>query len=220
MLERKSLQFHFEEQLLHSQIEIQEQTMKNISQEIHDNIGQTLSLAKLNLSTIDVQNLESAVDKIANSKEMVSKAILDLRDLSRSLNTDAFLSAGLVKGIATELAMVEKSGIFHTQLDVNGNQQRMDAKKELIVFRVVQEAINNIIKHSAASMIGVAVAFNDHRLEMKIKDNGKGFTHSEVTEGSGLRNMKNRIQLIGGELAIASDSNGTVIHVTVPNQLP
>lgn len=210
------MQYTFQQELLRTQLEIQEQTLKNISQEIHDNIGQTLSLAKLNLNTIDPQKENSVQKKIYNSKELVSKAIHDLRNLSKSLNTDSFLSGGLVKGIETELSMMEKAGIFHTQFNITGTSVHIDAKKELILFRIVQEAINNIIKHSNADEVKVKAIFENNFLKIIIRDNGKGFETAEGSEGSGLRNMHSRAGLIGGKFDVETNSNGTQISVTVP----
>src|SRR6187397_483253 len=93
--ERKLMKERFQKELFQTQLEIQEQTLKNISQEIHDNIGQALSLAKLNLNTMPPTNDEALQQKILNSKELVSKAITDLRDLSRSLDTDYVQEMGL-----------------------------------------------------------------------------------------------------------------------------
>jgi signal transduction histidine kinase len=97
---------YFQQTLLQSQLEIQEQTLKNISQEIHDNIGQALTLVKLNLNTMDFDLNEQSNQKIITSKELISKAINDLRDLSRSLNTDIIADLGLQNAIEQELILV------------------------------------------------------------------------------------------------------------------
>lgn len=214
-IEKLAMQNNFQQELLRTQLEIQEQTLKNISQEIHDNIGQTLSLAKLNLNTMDVEKA-TTVDKIHTTKELVGKAIHDLRDLSRSLNTDSILSAGLVKAIEIELGIIEKAGVFEIRFSVSGKPIRIDPKKELILFRIIQEAINNIIKHSNASLIKVDLDFRESGLEIIIADNGRGFAFSEQSDGSGLRNMNSRAQLIGGSLEVNSSTNGTTIILNVP----
>lgn len=215
-IEKKSITMFFQQEILRAQLEIQEQTLKNISQEIHDNIGQTLSLAKLNLNTIDLQK-QNALDKILSSKELVSQAIQDLRNLSRSLNTDAVLSLGLIKAVETELAIINHVGSFKTAFQTKGQTIRLDSKKELILFRIVQEAINNIIKHSAANSILVNLDFTNDHLKIEVSDNGKGFEASAGSaEGQGLRNMKSRAELIGGDFDLTSNSNGTTITVTLP----
>jgi signal transduction histidine kinase len=160
---------------------------------------------------------ENAGDKIVNSKELVSKAIHDLRNLSKSLNTDSILASGLIKGIETELSIIDHSGKFKTELQLHGQATRLDPKKELILFRIVQESLNNIIKHSNANSILVKLDFTNPYLKIEVGDNGKGFdVNPENSGGLGLRNMKNRAELIGGDFYIISNSNGTIITITLP----
>src|SRR5215203_7154622 len=159
LLEKYQLISFHEQTLLQTQLEIQEQTLKNISQEIHDNIGQALSLAKLNLNTIPATNDEVLQQKILNSKELVSKAIVDLRDLSRSLDTDYVQEMGLQRAIEYELEMIKKTGTVETSMIVEGSLFRLEKQKELILFRIVQETFNNILKHAGAKNINVNINY-------------------------------------------------------------
>lgn len=220
-LEKAALKAQYQESLLQSQLEIQEQTLKNISQEIHDNIGQTLSLAKLNLNTLKINNTEQAVEKIASSKKLVSKAILDLRSLSKTMHTDTILQAGLLKALEIELQIIGRSGDVHTALQVTGAPYNLDPQKELIIFRTIQEALNNVIKHSLAQSVNIEVIYDNTRMEITLADNGIGFdpgaSTTEKVGGSGLRNMKNRMQLIGGSLIIQPNHpNGTKVQIVIP----
>ncbi len=220
-VEKKQMQVQFSQELLQSQLEIQEQTLKNISQEIHDNIGQVLSLAKLNLNTMSVDNVELLQQKITNSKKLVSKAIVDLRDLSRSLNTDYVADMGLQRAIEYELELISKSATIKTNLVVEGQVSRMDKQKELILFRIVQEALNNIIKHAKAQHILVTTSYNTGELVIVIKDDGKGIANEipdngNITSGIGLRNMHNRAKLIGADFKIDSNpGNGTAVKLSI-----
>lgn len=215
--ERESLKAAFEKELLEAQLEMQELTMKNIAQEIHDNIGQTLSLAKLNLNTIKAEK-ENLPEKINNTKELVSKAITDLRTLSKTLHMETVLSIGLVEAIGLELRLIEKAGVFETNLTVSGMSAQIDPQKELILFRAVQEALNNAIKHSEASAIAVHLHYTPKELEVVIKDNGKGLIipAGNDGQGSGLRNMRNRAKLIGGTLQVNGQLSGTEIRLNLP----
>ena len=213
----------FSQEILQSQIEIQEQTLKNIAQEIHDNIGQELSLAKLNLSTMNVSMQQELISKISNSKELVSKAIQDLRDLSRSLHTDAISAMGLCRAIESELEMISRAGVYKTKLTIKGDIIRFDEKKELILFRIIQETLHNIIKHAGASNIFVSVLFENCNMELKIQDDGKGFdvnlipNNTSKSMGMGIRNMYNRAALIHAEFSIISDLNkGTEVKLKLP----
>jgi signal transduction histidine kinase len=218
--EQSRMKAAFEKELLEAQLEVQEQTMKHIAQEIHDNIGGTLSLAKLNLNTINPDKPGESLDKISNTKELVTKAIGDLRTLSKTLHKEAVLSAGLVKAVEMELKLIDKAAVFETSLNITGEPQPIDPQKELILFRTVQEALNNAIKHAAATLIEVNMHFQPSGLSLSICDNGKGFElqsiENDSERGSGLRNMKNRTKLIGGELNIADGQPGTQIHISLP----
>src|ERR1700743_1703483 len=109
-VEKQLLQIQFTEELLHTQIEIQEQTLKTISQEIHDNVGQVLSLAKLNLNTFPATADENIQVKVGDTKELIGKAINDLRDLSRSMHGDKIADLGIQEAIANELKILQNTG--------------------------------------------------------------------------------------------------------------
>lgn len=208
---------NFQNILLRTQLEIQEQTFKTISQEIHDNIGQMLSLAKLNLNTVDLEQKEKALNKLSDAKELVSKAIHDLRDLSKTLNADTIAAVGFVRAVEQELNMIQKAGAIQTKLDVQGQPQRLEPQKELILFRIVQEALHNVLKHAKASNIIVTAQYNNLLLLLQISDNGCGFESANDHFGSGLRNIQSRARLIGGELQIRSTKNhGTQIQINIP----
>jgi signal transduction histidine kinase len=220
VLEKEQLRSGFQQTLLQSQLEIQEQTLKNISQEIHDNIGQALTLAKLNLNTMPGVS-ETQQESIITTKGIISKAISDLRDLSRSLNTDYIADMGLQKALEYELGLINKSTLIKTELKTEGQAFRMDKQKELILFRIVQEALNNTIKHAYAKNINAAINYNNDKLELSIIDDGKGFAITEQTTengaGLGLRNMQNRAKLIAAEFSISSSpENGTTIKIVMP----
>jgi signal transduction histidine kinase len=207
----------FEAEMLLTQIEIQEQTLKTISQEIHDNIGQVLILTRLNLSSITTDN-EVLNEKINSSKQLLSKAIIDLKDISNSLNTDSIEAIGLLKAVTNEIEFINKNNIQAT-LTVGGNAVKLDPKKELILFRMVQECLTNAIKHSQAKKIEVLANYSNDFFELIIKDNGIGFNTEKVySHGLGLKNMQNRIKFIEAKLSINSSYNGTEIKISIPKK--
>jgi two-component system, NarL family, sensor kinase len=221
--EKEQLKAQFSQESLQAQLEIQEQTFKNIAQEIHDNIGQGLTLAKLNLSTIDMSNPVVPQEKITNTKNLVSKAIQELRDLSKSMNTDNIMALGLYRAIENELELINKTGAYATQLTLQDGVPRMDPKRELIIFRIVQESLNNIIKHARATRINVSITYTNKLILLTIADNGNGFDQEAISQtgsrvaGMGLRNMQSRSRLIHADFDIKSQMNeGTVIRLSVP----
>lgn len=203
--------------LLQSQLEIQEQTFQNISREIHDNIGQKLTLAKLHLNTLDYLNKEKITLQVNDSISMISEAINDLSDISRSMSCEILLNNGLIKALEFEEAQLRKSGIYKISLCTSGNTVFMDANTELLLFRIAQEAINNIIKHAQATAIDIHLHYNCVLFTMAITDNGKGFNIEKTHYGTGLQNIKKRIEILKGRFEISSTPDiATQIKIEIP----
>ncbi len=221
-MKARQMEEQFQQEILQAQLEIQEQTLKNISQEIHDNIGQALSLAKLNLNMMDPASPSELQEKILNSKNLVSKAIQDLRDLSRTMNTDNISALGFTRALEMELDMMKKSG-FKSSFTIEGNIRKMEARRELILFRIVQETLNNVIKHAQAESISIIARYSQDRLLLTVSDNGKGFVREQIpaagdkTAGMGLNNMESRARIIGADFTIRSrPGSGTTIIIDIP----
>jgi two-component system, NarL family, sensor kinase len=211
----------FEKVLLKARTEIQEQTLKNISQEIHDNIAQTLSLVKLNLSTMNLQRPEKSVEKIQFTQELVRKTINDLRNLSKSLHMDTVLSNGIENALNFELNRIHQSGGFETEFNVVGDPVPIKPQIELILFRIAQEALQNSIKHSGAKSLKILFEYGADFVKLKIEDDGRGFQLSEIPStvhsGAGMMNMRSRALSINGDISIDSKlSLGTRVCITVP----
>lgn len=217
--EKEQIRSQFQEELLKTRLEIQEETFKKISEEIHDNIGQTLSFIKLNLNTMKLSLLPADEEKWGESKELLTKVIKDLRNLSRTLNTDFIQDIGLVGAVQQQLTLLEKTEMYTAVLDVSGERQPYPVSCELVLYRVIQELLNNIVKHAAASAIAVSMDYHSDRLLIRVKDNGKGFDPAAVPEksGLGLRNIMNRIGLINGTITIDSQPGmGALFTIDLP----
>ncbi len=193
-----------QQELLKTKLEIQEQTFHNISGEIHDNIGQTLSFIKLNINTIDIDSPEAARDKLFESRNLLTKVIQDLRDLAKTLNTDFIEKLGLANAIDQQLNILKRTGLYTTQLSVNGETSRSELQSELVIFRIVQELLNNIVKHAEATSIIIEMQYHPKKLVITVQDDGKGFDHQtqDLSSGSGLglRNIHNRLSLVNGTI--------------------
>ena len=217
--EKQMLTLEFNQVLLQTQLEIQEQTLRTISQEIHDNVGQVLSLVKLNLNTLDMHG-SNKEQKVKSSIHLVSKAINDLRDLSRSLNGDKIADLGLQDAIDNELKIIANTGQFVTELIVTGEPYKLQSQNEMVLFRIVQESLNNTIKHSKARNITIEMHYEMASFKMAINDDGEGFaaTELEATEtGIGLNNMRNRASLVGALFSIQSlPGSGTSVLIQLP----
>ena len=159
--------------------------------------------------------------KIDDSKNLVAKAIQDLRDLSKSLNTDYVIEMGLARSIEYELEMIKKSGVFQTSFEIEGQLYKIEPQKELILFRIVQEVLNNIIKHSKAANIIVKQDYKPELFSMQVTDDGEGFDLKALKENSkfglGIKNMHNRAKLIGADFQINSTiGKGTTASISLP----
>jgi len=214
--EKENLQSAFKQELLQTQIEIQEQTLTNISREIHDNITQVLSFIKLNLGMIN--NADSKTQtKINESRELVAQTINDLRNLSKSLSFEHIVRVGLVKTIEIEVERTNNSGLINTEMQVAGEPFRLGDQRELVLFRIFQEALNNALKHSRAKYLKIKLEYTDQLFNLTVEDDGAGFSTDLLNNtGSGLRNMEHRAALIGAVATITSfPGKGCLIKVSL-----
>ncbi len=213
----------YEKESLRSQLEIQENTFKTISQELHDNIGQMLSVVKLSLSALPLEKEHKAQDLVKHSQEVLNKAIVDLSDLNKSLHPDRITDIGLAESIRYELAAIKKAGLLDVQFSIVGQEVRFPDEKAIFLFRIFQELLNNILKHSKAKKIIVDITFNsDNTFVMEVEDNGVGFATDgkgsplSFSKGVGLTSMFNRAKLIGADINITSVINqGTRVTIKI-----
>ena len=207
-------------ELLIAQLEIQEKTFDKISQEIHDNIGQVLSLVRLNLNTFDNIITE---EKLNHTDLLLGKAIKDLRDLSHNLQSNRIHNIGIIESIRQLLSSLEKTGRFKTSFTTSDNFHILDNNTDVILYRMIQEIVNNIIKHAAANSISVNIDCEDEISIISISDNGIGFDTTLLKEerpGIGLQNIINRAKMINTTVDVkSSPGNGTTITLYIKPKL-
>lgn len=214
LLEKQEREAAFKQQVLQSQIEMQDITLKNISQEIHDNVGQVLSLAKVNLSILSLQMEDN--EMLLNIKDLVGKAIADLRDLSTGYYADRLAENGLFTTIKHELKQLEKLGVYEIHFSSTVKERLVDKHKTIFVYRMVQEILNNIVKHSNAKNIWLNM-FIDHELvHICIEDDGIGFDNSnpDFKPGIGLSSIQTRAAMIDAKAIFNSQiGKGTIVEL-------
>jgi two-component system, NarL family, sensor kinase len=214
-----NLKLDHERNMLTAQLEIQEDTFRSISREIHDNISLSLTLAKLNLNLFDWDDQEKAKTQIRNSVELLGNSIENLGDISRSLNSDFLISQGLVRAIEDELERIRQVNIFKINLNISDHLIRLNTDKELLVFRIFQEAFNNIIKHANANIVDLTIYSTANIFFIEVADNGKGFDQVNEIEvkRSGLKNMQIRTKMLNGCMHINSKKGvGTILTFKIP----
>jgi signal transduction histidine kinase len=217
--DKEQLNISFENKLLQTKLEIQEQTFKTISEEIHDNIGQMLTLVKLNLNVLENSSFDDAKNKLQDTKEILGEAIQSLRDISKTLNSDAINKVGLVKAIEREMQVIGKAANLRTSFAHKYIRNGINENIELILFRIFQEAIHNVIKHARASSVIINLESNDEDLMLTIKDDGTGFdTGKENFSGTGITNIQSRCKLINATFHLVSiPGTGTEVAIHLPS---
>ena len=213
------LKKQFAQTLLQSQIEIQEQTLQHISRELHDNLGQVASLIKINLNTLQLSNAEKAAEKIENTLDLTRQLITDIKSLSVSLGSDRIAQTGLAKALQTEVDRLNKIEQFTASYELQGAMPEINNDKAVIIYRMAQEVLNNMVKHSRAKQIKILLIANENLFTLAFNDDGIGFNADEKmnASGAGLRNLKSRALLINAQLHIQSlPGTGTQITIKLP----
>ncbi|CAH0994105.1 hypothetical protein EMA8858_00212 [Emticicia aquatica] len=225
--EKIALKAQYDQEILTSQIEVQNTTLQYIGRELHDNIGQLLSVAKINLNVLEetIQDVDNE-EFVKQTNELVDHAIQDLRALSKSLDGDFVHDFGLQESIAHELLRIRKTKKFETELTLRGEKYTLGYEREIVLFRIVQEILNNALKHSQAKNLEVNINYLPETFTLHISDNGRGFDYesakkNELAEsGSGLRNIKRRANLINFDCNIESQiGKGTKYILTSTKKL-
>jgi signal transduction histidine kinase len=218
-----TMKLDHEKNLLSAQVEMQENTFQDISREIHDNINLSLTLAKLSLNTLDWGNFSRVNIQINSTLEQITKAIKDLSDISKSLNSDLIINQGLIKALEKEIEKINQVHLFDLEFKVTGDPIFMEAQKELIIFRIVQEGFNNIIKHAQATFVELKLHYNNEHLDVSLSDNGKGFCNETLEQNAdkgskaGLNNIRKRAAMFNGKAIIDSQpGTGTLVFITIP----
>ena len=204
---------------IETQNKLQEQRL-SISRDLHDNIG-----AQLTFIISSVENLKFGFpnidEKISNHLTKISSftkdTIVELRDTIWAMNSNDIdlidLRSRLLNFI--EKAQTSSNVNFKFNIDESLNQKKISSLQGINIYRVIQEAVNNAVKHAKATKIDIETFAKENELTFEIKDNGIGFNSEEVVHGNGLYNMKKRIEEIGGNFNLSSNENGTKITITI-----
>ncbi|SDA80911.1 Histidine kinase [Algoriphagus alkaliphilus] len=204
------LKTEYEKTILNIENEIQQETLTHIGRELHDNIGQLLSLAKLNLNS-------TKPEKQAEGKTYINQIIKEVRSLSKTLNLDWVESVTLEDFIQQQLDKIQGTGFCQTSLDSDFSFQELKKDQKLVLIRVIQECLNNAIKHAQPDHLTIQMAKNGAFREINIIDDGLGFDTNQKSEGSGMFNLTKRMETIGGTFKLTSTvGKGTRITLLLP----
>lgn len=195
-----------QEQIIKNTIQAQEKERKRIAQDLHDEVGAMLSVVKLNVGRIERKSEEEQAKTLASeTKNYLDDVITQVRRISRALLPPSLEKLGLFYALEELANWVNKSDELKITCWMGGEQFRFDSKQELALFRVVQEVMNNAIKHSGATKIFVNSRFVNNKVAIAIQDNGKGFNIDEMVQtGLGLKNLESRADMAGANFKLKS----------------
>jgi PAS domain S-box-containing protein len=222
-LEQELLQRELERQKMVTQatIETQEQERSEIGKELHDNVNQILTTTKLYLDLAH-SNPELKDDLISKSTRNIIYVINEIRQLSRSLMDPTLGDLGLLDSIKDLIENTNTTRKLQVKLQSSGPvEEKLDSPSKLTIFRIIQEALNNAIRHSEASDAVVTLTMKNENVLLSIKDNGVGFSPKTVKKGAGLRNIQNRVYLANGSFSIKSNAGkGCNLKIILPINHP
>ncbi|MGB1041990.1 MAG: sensor histidine kinase [Tenacibaculum sp.] len=199
LLERAENKKRFEKEIAETQIEIREETLRNISWELHDNIGQLLTLAKIQMQHASPENINEI-------SETITKSLTEIRALSKIINPDFINNIKLREAIELEIERFNRLNYINASLSIIGKEIVINQKHGIIIFRILQEFFSNTIKHSKASKLEVFLSYQENTIEIIAKDNGVGFEMKNIRlNGIGLQNIKARAKLINAEAKLKSE---------------
>jgi signal transduction histidine kinase len=202
--EKQGLHVKYQNEILNARVEAQEQTMLFIGQEIHDNVGQKLTLASLYAKQSGVVQIEGQQDKIGEIGRIIDESLSELRQLSKSLSNPQLANAGMIDLLTEEAERINASGVTRVNITGNASGQFMPHSKKNILFRLLQEFIQNSLKHAQCHLISIHIDAGADMVHITAADDGVGFAPEEKYSGIGLMNMKRRAEQLQATYNLSS----------------
>lgn len=202
-------------------IEAEERERNRIGGDLHDGIGQMFSAVKMNLSSLSdhIQFTDgdgaSLYDKTI---ALVDESCKEVRSISHQMMPNVLLKAGLTSAVRDFLNKIDGHKL-QINLSATGINERLDTSKEIVLYRVIQEAVNNVIKHANASKLDIQLHKDDEGIHVTVEDNGKGFDTKDALkkDGIGLKNITSRVEFLKGNVEFdAAPNRGTVVSIWIP----
>lgn len=226
-MQMKQLEAEKQQILLNASIRFQEEERQRIAADLHDDAGPLLATARLYLNE-NLVNQEKAqqLQSILSAKQIIDDAILLIRNISHSLMPPTLKNFGLESATTDLFQKISGSGTLNASARFHDYRERMKVDQELLVFRIIQELVNNILKHSSAGFIHLTQNANGNYIYLRLHHDGKGIVQSEfdklnqTSHGLGLKNIASRIKVLGGRIYFEIDSSRTYYKITleIPKQ--
>jgi PAS domain S-box-containing protein len=214
-----SKQINHQKQLTQATLDGQEKERTEIGKELHDNIGQQLTTIKLFLDMAKSTADDTTNEMVSMALKGVSDVINEVRSMSRSLVPFTLKDLGLIESINELIDSIKRTLKLHIEFDHAAYKIKLlQQNQKLTLFRIVQEQLNNIVKHSKASNVIITLKNDGKMVTLQIKDNGQGFDINKIRKGIGFINIKNRAELFGGTAQVISQpGEGCLVSVNFPH---
>jgi two-component system NarL family sensor kinase len=202
-------------------LDAEERERRRIAGDLHDGVGQMLSAALMNLNGL-LQKLNLKGDASLQAEQtlsLVNDSYDEMRSISHQMMPNALIKSGLAIAIKDFLNKIDKD-VIKISLETVGLKQRLDEQTETVLYRVIQETVNNVIKHSEANQLNIVLIKDDEGVSVTIEDNGKGFdkTKTNLKTGIGISNIYSRVEFLKGTVDIDSaPGKGTLIAIYIPD---
>jgi len=202
-------------------LQAEENERKRISAELHDGLGQLFSAVKMNLSALaddlTFKHTEGR-DSFEKTLSLVDESCREVRVIAHQMAPNVLLKSGLATAIRDFIHKIDARKL-KINLETVGLSDRLDQNVEIVLYRVIQEAVNNVIKHSGANILDIQLLRDEEGIQVMIEDNGKGFdtAASNKTSGLGLKNIRSRIEYLKGQVDFSSSKGaGTLVAIHIP----
>jgi two-component system, NarL family, sensor kinase len=200
-------------------LETEENERQRIAKDLHDGVGQTMSAAKMNLSALK-SNLAFTNEKQEHSYnniiKLVDESCSEIRSVSHNMMPNALMTQNLEVAFSRFINQISNTNL-KVDLYTQGLDERLDSIVETVLYRVIQECVNNVIKHANADALDISIIKDSEGISATIEDNGRGFTAGKDSEGMGLKNIRTRIEYLKGEVEFTSSPGaGTLVSIHIP----
>jgi two-component system NarL family sensor kinase len=202
-------------------METEEKERKRIAQDLHDSVSQLMMAAKINLTVVGSEipfSNDAQKSRFEKAIHLVDEGFKEVRTISHNMMPQALLESGLALVIKQFIENIENDSI-KVNLFSKGFEDHFDDTIETILYRILQECVNNVLKHAKASRLDISLIRDEANISLTIEDNGRGFdmTDREKYRGMGMKNLQNRVNFVKGKIEIDSHpGRGTLVSVYIP----
>jgi two-component system sensor histidine kinase UhpB len=201
-------------------LEAQEEERARVARDLHDEVNQSLTGLLLRLEAAREKAPPELARELAETRALANRAMQELLTLARQLRPTALDDLGLTAAMAGSVKELDNQGGVEASFDAQGDFSDLPQEVQLVVYRVAQEALTNALRHASAEKVRVALVRENGAVELRVGDDGCGFTFEQAEQGLGIAGMRERALLVGGDLRVESRPElGTRVSLRVPIQV-